>query len=139
MLCGPSGRRTLKCADFTTGIYATELAPDEIIECVRIPKLSAQARWGYSKLCRKMGEFASALAVVVADPGRGYARVVLGAVNGAPLVLQDTSRLVFAGGGGDIRAAISADLDRAADRHFDAFQRGLHAVAAMRAVQQATA
>ena len=32
-----------------------------------------------------------------------------------------------------------ADLDRAADRHFDDFQRDLHRVAAMRAVQQVTA
>jgi aerobic carbon-monoxide dehydrogenase medium subunit len=134
ILSGPSGRRSLKCSGFGTGIFETKLAPDEIIESVRIPKLSADARWGYLKLCRKSGEFASALAVVIAD--RGHARVVLGAANGAPLVLHDTSRLVFGGGGEDIRAAISADLDRAADRHFDEFERNLHAVAAMRAVQQ---
>jgi aerobic carbon-monoxide dehydrogenase medium subunit len=101
---------------------------------VRIPRLSTDARWGYLKLCRKSGEFASALAVVIADRGRGYSRVVLGASNGAPLVLHDTSRLVF--GGEDIPTAISADLDRAADRHFDEFERNLHAVAAMRAVRQ---
>jgi aerobic carbon-monoxide dehydrogenase medium subunit len=136
ILSGPSGRRSLKCIGFGTGIFETKLAPDEIIESVRIPKLSADARWGYLKLCRKSGEFASALAVVIADRGRGHARVVLGAANGAPLVLHDTSRLVFGGGGEDIRAAISADLDRAADRHFDDFQRNLHAVAAMRAVRQ---
>jgi hypothetical protein len=32
--------------------------------------------------------------------------------------------------------AVAADLDRAADRHFDEFQRNLHMVAAMRAVRQ---
>ncbi len=135
-LSGQSGRRSLKCTEFSTGIFETKLAPDEIIESVRIPKLSADARWGYLKLCRKSGEFASALAVVIADRGREHSRVVLGAANGAPLVLHDASRLLFGGGPDEIRGAVSADLDRAADRHFDEFERNLHAVAAMRAVRQ---
>lgn len=135
-LRGPNGRRSLKCAEFTTGIFETKLAADEVIESVSIPKLSADARWGYLKLCRKSGEFASALAVAIADRGRGHCRVVLGAANGAPLVLDDTSELVANGGRQDSRDAVTADLDRAADRHFDEFQRNLHIVAAMRAVQQ---
>jgi carbon-monoxide dehydrogenase medium subunit len=136
MISGPSGGRSLKCIEFTTGIFETKLAPDEIIECVRIPKLSAAARWGYLKLCRKLGEFASALAVVVADRGRGHCRVVVGASNGAPLVLDDTSRLLSEGARGEIRGAVAADLDRATDRHLDEFQQSLHSVAAIRAVEQ---
>jgi carbon-monoxide dehydrogenase medium subunit len=136
-LSASGGRRSLKCAEFTTGIFETKLGSDEIIESVCIPRLSTDARWGYLKLCRKSGEFASALAVVIADRGRGYSRVVLGAANGAPLVLHDASRLIFGGRVEDIRGAISADLTRAADRHFDAFERDLHAVAAMRAIRQA--
>ncbi len=135
-MSGSGGRRTLKCAEFGTGIFETRLAPDEIVESVRIPRLSADARWGYVKLCRKSGEFAHALAVAVAD--RGRARVVAGAANGAPLVLGDASRLVAQGrpDAEALRNAIAADLDRAGDRHFDEFQRHLHAVAALRAVQQ---
>jgi aerobic carbon-monoxide dehydrogenase medium subunit len=136
VVCGGGGRRAIRCSEFTTGIFETRLAADEIIESVRIQKLSADARWGYVKLCRKAGEFADALAVVVADRARGHWRVVLGAANGAPLVLHETSRLVSAGGGGDIPGAVAADLDRAADRHFDEFQRNIHTVAARRAVQQ---
>ncbi len=136
VVCGAGGRRAIRCSEFTTGIFETRLAADEIIESVRVPKLSADARWGYLKLCRKAGEFADALAVVVADRARGHWRVVLGAANGAPLVLHETSRLVSAGGGGDIPGAVAADLDRAADRHFDEFQRNIHIVAAKRAVQQ---
>jgi carbon-monoxide dehydrogenase medium subunit len=134
-LVGPEGRRSVKCTEFTTGVFETRLAPDEIIESVRIPKLSPDARWGYLKLCRKSGEFASALAVAIADRGRGYSRVVLGAVNGAPLVLGETSRAVAAGRR-EIQGAIVADLNGASDRRFDDFQRNLHTVAAMRAVQQ---
>ena len=132
---GPGGRRSIRCADFTTGVFETTLADGEIIESVRIPRLSADARWGYLKLSRKSGEFASALAVAVADRTRGFSRVTLGAANGAPLVLEDTSRLL-SNDGHDLRSTIVADLDQAADRHFDEFQRNLHSVAAMRAVQQ---
>jgi aerobic carbon-monoxide dehydrogenase medium subunit len=136
MVCGPAGRRPIKCTEFTTGVFETALAIDEIIEGVRIPKLSADARWGYLKLCRKSGEFANALAVVIADRTRGHSRLVLGAANGAPLVLDETSRLVSEGGRGDISGAVAVDLDRAANRHFDEFQRNLHTAAATRAVRQ---
>ena len=136
VICGPAGRRSLKCLEFTTGIFETRLASDEIIEGVRIPKLSANARWGYLKFCRKSGEFANSLAVAVADLGRGHSRVVLGAANGPPLVLDDTSRLVLEGGRGELRGAVASDVDRAADRCFDEYQHALHTVAATRAVQQ---
>jgi len=140
-LCNPTGQRSLKCAEFTTGIFETALAADEIIESIRIPKLSADARWGYLKLCRKSGEFANALAVVVADPERGYCRVVSGAANGAPLVFGDASRFVAEGHRDPdaLRSAVAADLDRATDRHFDEFQHNLHTIAAMRAAQQVLA
>jgi aerobic carbon-monoxide dehydrogenase medium subunit len=138
---GPNGRRSLKCAEFATGIYETGLADDEIVESVRIPKLSADARWGYVKLTRKSGEFANALTVAVIDHARGYCRVVLGAANGAPLVLTEASRaLAGRGDGADTwPAALDADLDRASDRQFDGFQRNLHRVAALRALRQVTA
>jgi carbon-monoxide dehydrogenase medium subunit len=135
VVCGPGGRRSLRCADFTTGVFETALAADEIIESVRIPTLSQDARWGYLKLCRKAGEFANALAVAVVDRARGYSRVVLGVANGAPLVLGQTSQLL-ANQARDLRSAITADLDRAADRYFDEFQRNLHTVAATRATEQ---
>jgi len=134
-LRGPKGGRTVKCAEFITGVFTTKLAEDEIIEQIRIPKLSADARWGYVKLCRKSGEFANALAVAVADRARGHVRVVLGAAAGAPLVLDAASRALAEG-----RAdsdAVDADLGRAADRHFDGFERRLHSVAATRAIRQA--
>jgi aerobic carbon-monoxide dehydrogenase medium subunit len=133
---GPNGSRALKSREFTTGIFETKLAADEIIQSLRIPKLSADARWGYLKLCRKLGEFASALAIVVADRRRALWRAVIGVANGPPLVLDDTSRLIAEDGRGDLSSAIAADLDRAAGRHFDEFQRNLHMVAAMRAMQQ---
>src|SRR5205814_6144415 len=114
--------------DFVTGIYETRLGAGEIIVAIWVPKLSPQARWGYVKLARKAGEFALSLAVAVRDPARGYARIVLGATDGPPLVLEATSRLCARGRGdaGRAREAIAADLARAADRQFDTFHRSLH-------------
>jgi carbon-monoxide dehydrogenase medium subunit len=98
--------------------------------------MSADARWGYVKLCRKSGEFASALAVAVADRARGHARVVIGAANGAPLVLENASRTLSDNRSDNVAVAVAADLDGASSRHFDEYQRNLHSVAALRAVQQ---
>ena len=139
VLRGRGGQRRVPCGDFVTGIFETRLADDEIVEAVRIPKLSGEARWGYVKLARKAGEFALALAVAVVDPVREYRAVVLGAAEGAPLPLGETSRLLGEGRceRTAARAAIAADLDAAATRHIAPFRRGLHAVAALRAIEEA--
>jgi aerobic carbon-monoxide dehydrogenase medium subunit len=133
ILRGPGGERSVDAVDFATGVYETVRGADEIIESVHIPKLSPRARWGYAKFCRKSGEFANSIAAAVRDPDRDYARVVLGAVNGPPIVLQRTSSLLRAGNGGDCQQAIAEDL-RGLD--FDDFQASLHAAMASRAVRQ---
>jgi aerobic carbon-monoxide dehydrogenase medium subunit len=132
LVTGPSGRRRIAARDFAIGVYETRLQKGDIVECVEIPKLSASARWGFVKLARKEGAFASALAVAVKDGGA--ARVVIGVANGPPIMLTEAARAL--GRGAADRAAIAADLDRAADRQFDEFQRTLHEAAAMRAISQ---
>jgi len=141
VIAGPNGTRSVMCKEFVTGIFQTRLAEGEILTTILVPKLSAEARWGYVKLARKSGEFATSLAVAVRDPARGYARVVLAAADGAPLILDHATRLCV-GGALDpaaARNAIAADLARVADRQFDDFRRNLHAVAALRAMTQACA
>ena len=76
--------RDLRGASFTT-----ELQPDELIRSVRVPKLSAGARWGFHKFCRKTGEFADAIGGVLHDPARGRCRAVIGAIETAPIVVAD--------------------------------------------------
>jgi carbon-monoxide dehydrogenase medium subunit len=136
ILYGPRGQRSLNCTEFTTGSFETPLAANEIVISVRIPRMSADARWGYVKLCRKSGEFASALAVAVDDQARGYRRIVIGAANGAPLVLENASRALSNHRSDNLADAVAADLDGAASRNFDEYERSLHHVAAMRAVLQ---
>ena len=52
---GPSGSRTVPVSEFIVGVFETVMGEDEILEAIRIPKLSADARWGYYKVCRKPG------------------------------------------------------------------------------------
>jgi carbon-monoxide dehydrogenase medium subunit len=137
VLRGPGGQRGVSVLGFTTGVYETVRARDEIIEGVRIPKLSADATWGFSKFCRKSGEFAHSIATVVRDPARNYARAVLGAVAGAPIVLPQTSQLALAGETGPSawQRAIADDL-AAQDEAFDDFKSSLHTAMTMRALAQ---
>jgi carbon-monoxide dehydrogenase medium subunit len=81
-----SADRTLTLRDFITGTFRVALQPGELLRAVRIPRLSAAARWGYVKACRKPGEFAHAMAAVLVD--RGMTLTVIGATGGAPLVLE---------------------------------------------------
>jgi carbon-monoxide dehydrogenase medium subunit len=54
---------------------------------IRIPRFSPQARFGFHKICRKTGEFAEAMGVVVDDPERAFFSLVAGATGGRPLVI----------------------------------------------------
>ncbi len=75
-------------ATFVIGPFHNALQAGEIVQAVRVPKVSAEARWGYYKACRKPGEFAHAMAAVLIDPTRNIRRAVIGAVGGAPIVLE---------------------------------------------------
>jgi carbon-monoxide dehydrogenase medium subunit len=89
LISGPGGvQRRMPMADFIHGAMSTALTHGEIIDGVRIPRLSATARCGFEKICRKTGEFAEGMGVVVHDPERGVCRVVAGAVGSRPVVIE---------------------------------------------------
>src|SRR4051794_1772899 len=140
IVAGPSGRRTMPVEDFMLGVFEVALEPGEILEGVRIPRLSASARWGYFKACRKTGEFAHAIGVVLDDPGRGVCRAVIGAIDAKPIVLTDARPLFGGRAGSDLASAFQPSL---ADRLMqqagmrDAIERQIHVVALRRAVELA--
>ena len=68
---GTQRQRMLPLEQLVTGAYQTALAEDEILEAVRLPRLSKKGRLGFVKICRKVGEFALAMAAVRIDPERG--------------------------------------------------------------------
>jgi len=97
------GERRLPLDAFLQGAYTTPLGDTAILTAVEVPKLSAAARWGYYKICRKTGEFAQAIGAVLIDPARGTERAVIGATNGAPILLT----------GAEPETRAAAALDRA--------------------------
>lgn len=94
LLSGPNGARVVANRDWMQGAFTTALQEDEILTGVRIPKLSAAARWSYYKFNRKTGEFAEAIAAFVVDPARGLTRAVIGAIDATPWVIEDAAPLV---------------------------------------------
>jgi carbon-monoxide dehydrogenase medium subunit len=134
--------RGVAVADVVVSSFSTVLVADELIRAIRIPKLSAGARWGFYKFNQKAGEFAHAIGGVLHDPARGTLRAVIGAIETASIVIADAT-LLFPGGFGP---DLAARLDRTAalqllDRKnvTDEYIRSLALVALKRAAQQACA
>jgi carbon-monoxide dehydrogenase medium subunit len=59
---GPEGERVIGIDDFFRGLYATALAPDEILTEIRVPAPPDRSGGAYAKLERKVGDFATAAA-----------------------------------------------------------------------------
>ena len=136
-IAGPAGERQVAAEDFMTGAFATVLTEDEIVVAVEVPKLSASARWGYWKFCRKTGEFPEASAAVLLDPARKLARLWIGALNGAPQSLSTLAADVAQRGTLAVtELAIGQALERAAPT-LDYAGRRLHIAAVQRAVKKA--
>jgi aerobic carbon-monoxide dehydrogenase medium subunit len=93
LITGVNGKRRLPADQFVRSAYETALGPDEMLEALRIPRLSERGRCGYYKICRKPGEFAMAIGAVLHDPERRQSRMVIGAGRGRPIVVADASEL----------------------------------------------
>lgn len=85
---GPSGQRDIAARDFMTSAYETQLVDGEILIAVSVPKRANGMQWSYHKSCRKTGELAHAMASGMRDVGDGTERVVLGALDGAPYIVE---------------------------------------------------
>ncbi len=108
LVTGAAGTRAVARADWMQGAFTTALAGDEILTGIRIPALSASARWSYHKFNRKPGEFAQAIAAFIDDPERGVRRGVIGAIDGAPYVIDDATALLDARHADAAAAALEA-------------------------------
>jgi aerobic carbon-monoxide dehydrogenase medium subunit len=139
VIAGPGGRRREPLAAFVRGALDTDLGPDELLLNVRIPRLSARARCGYNKICRKKGEFAEAIGVAVHDPERGVFRLVAGSTDGRPIVIEREDLGVR---GADLHAVDAVGIEerlRQAGLGEDAYELKIHAAALRREVHEALA
>jgi carbon-monoxide dehydrogenase medium subunit len=137
-----AGARTMAIEAFVVGALESALQAGEVVEAIRVPTRSASAHWGYAKSCRKTGEFAHAIGAVLIDPAAAAARVVIGAIDTAPIVVTDAAGLF----GGRIAADYKERFDaRFADALLaragidDVVQRHIHVGVLRRAVQEAAA
>jgi len=139
ILRGPASERRVAIEHFITGVFEVSLQPGEIVEAVRIPRLSGSARFGYYKICRKPGELAQAIGAILHDPDRSVFRAVFGATGSTPIVVTDAASLFD----GNARVAGSAFDSRAAARVLiaagmtDRFDNQIHVAALKRAIDRA--
>jgi carbon-monoxide dehydrogenase medium subunit len=144
LVSGPRGHRRVGIPDFIRGAMHTDLRAGELIDGVRIPKLSKRARAGYYKLCRKTGEFAEAIGVVVFDPDRGWQRFVSGATGGPPIIIADAP-VLFCSNQADLPQPGAFDVPAVEIRlkelglRDDAYELRIHAIALRRALEKAHA
>lgn len=129
--------RLIKMQDFMLAAYTTSLAEGEVITALHLPRLSAQARWGYYKFCRKTGEFAEASCAVYFEPASATAQIVVGALDGAPVALETLASEVARGGlAVASEAAIEAALKGAIEQ-LDTLGRRMAGAAIARCLAQA--
>lgn len=134
------GTRRVAMKDFILGALESVIEPGEMLEAVHVPLMSKTARWAYVKSCRKTGEFAHAIGAVLIDPDAGKARIVIGAVEAAPVVVDDAAEFF----GGRIDGEFKSRFDaRVADRllvaagMIDAADRHIHVAVLRKAVAEA--
>ncbi len=84
---GPKGERVIPIDQFFVGLFATALAPDEILTEIRVPSPPNRTGGAYVKLERKVGDYATAAAAaqVTLDAKGGFAQVGLALTNAGPV------------------------------------------------------
>jgi carbon-monoxide dehydrogenase medium subunit len=131
VIAGPTGERRVRLAAFVRGAMETELQAAELLVGIRIPRVPHDVRLGYHKICRKTGEFAEAIGVVVVA-NHGTLCVAAGATLGRPLLLPMPQ-------GGAVTVDTARSLLGNAGFAGDAYDLALNATALKRAYDEALA
>jgi len=140
VVAGRKGRRKVAAVDLMVSSFTTVLEADELIQSIRVPKLSARARWGFYKINQKAGEFAHAIGAVLHDPERRRFRAVLGAIETAPIVIADATELFAGAYAPNLPDRLDVSVvQRLLDQKgvADAYTRAIAPVALKRAARQA--
>ncbi|MDB5583252.1 MAG: hypothetical protein JWR80_8428 [Bradyrhizobium sp.] len=132
---GPTDERRVPAEQFLMGAFTSELSASELLTAVELPRLSAAARWGYYKICRKTGEFAKAIGVAIQDPQIGLFRVLAGSTEGRPLLLVRSAEALASRGPEDAARGAREEIEEILP-HLAAGHRQQLAVAVQRSLQQ---
>jgi aerobic carbon-monoxide dehydrogenase medium subunit len=136
-ISGLKGARSEPVEDFVRGQYSTSLSPDEIVLGFELPRPDAPLRWGFFKVVRKSGAFASSIAFAVACGRGGPVSVVLAAAAVRPYSLPRIAECLRAGETAEepLRGAIAQDVSPLVPRD-DPYLMRLHASTVLRAVRE---
>ena len=141
------GSRTLRADDFYTGLFATALAPGELLTEITIPSPAPRSGFAFEELSRRHGDYAlvGVAAAIALDAGSRveHARIALLSVGEGPWLAERAAGLLRGGLPGEEAAraaadAAAADVDPPSDIHASAaFRRHLVAVLTRRALLRA--
>jgi carbon-monoxide dehydrogenase medium subunit len=111
-ITGPSGKRTVKAADFFKGLFETALGPHDVLSAVRLPAATTDTRVGFAELARRHGDYALVgLAAVAKASGQSLSDVRLCYFGvGATPIRARKAEAALAGGSVD-DAVKALDLD----------------------------
>ena len=145
-IASASGKRTIAARDFFVGALTVDLARDDIVTEIVLPKLPPKTGWGFEEVARRSGDFALAAVAATLTLSAGVisqARIALTGVGATPVRAAEAEallvgqalepglidRIIDA-----VRAAIEPDTDLHASSDY---RRHLGGVLAGRAVSAA--
>jgi carbon-monoxide dehydrogenase medium subunit len=141
---GSGGERTVAAGDFFQDYLQTDLAPDEVLTEIRVPKLGSNSGWSYKKFNRRAQDWAvvGVAAVVERSNGSiGSARIGLTNMGSTPLRASaaesalsgaDTSSVAEAASSAAEGTSPASDIAASAE-----YRRHLARVLTRRAVEEA--
>jgi aerobic carbon-monoxide dehydrogenase medium subunit len=103
---GPSGSRTVAAREFFKGLFTPDLAENEVLTEIRVPK-TAGRKWSYIKFHRRAQDWALVGVAAVSGNGAGGASVALTNMGETP-IRASAVESALAGGADPAAAAASA-------------------------------
>ncbi len=133
VLRGPDGERTTPANGFFLGTYWTGLEEGELLTEIRVPVIKSGTGYGYNKLKRKTGDYATAGSPVVLDLDGDVCRDIrIGLTNVAPMAIRAEAAEDL------LRGQVMAACDPAEDLRGDAeYKTHMAAEMARRSIRDA--
>jgi aerobic carbon-monoxide dehydrogenase medium subunit len=141
---GSGGERTVAAGDFFEDYLQTDLAPDEVLTEIRVPKLGSNSGWSYKKFNRRAQDWAVVGVAAVVERSNGTissARIGLTNMGSTPLRASaaesalsgaDTSSVAGAASSAAEGTSPASDIAASAE-----YRRHLARVLTRRAVEEA--
>jgi carbon-monoxide dehydrogenase medium subunit len=145
-IASPAGIRTVAARDFLRDTLSVDLAGDEIVIEIVLPKLLPDTGWGFEEVARRSGDFALAAVattLTISDGKIAQARIAMTGVAPTARRVLDAERLLVGirlddGVGNDVIEAVRAATEPPTDLHASSdYRRHLVGVLAGRALAAA--